>query len=344
MIALEVPVVLAPLAGGPSTPQLAAGVSQAGGLGFLAAGYRTPDQVRADLQHARTLTDRPLGVGLFAPPRGPVPSPGALEDFRDRVAAWGPTGEPRRDDDHWQAKLDLAAELRPEVVSVAFGCPAPDEVQGLREAGCEVWVTVTDPAEARAAAAAGATGLVVQGIEAGGHRGSFTDEPDHGAFGLLALLALVRDVVELPLVATGGIADGRGVAAVLAAGATAAQLGTAFLRTPEAGTSAAHREALARDTPTRVTRAFTGKPARGLVNRFLQEHDAGAPAGYPEVHHLTAPLRAAARAAGDPEAVNLWAGQAHRLAQDVPAAELVRRLGADARDALARAADVLGRP
>jgi nitronate monooxygenase len=174
---------------------------------------------------------------------------------------------------------------------------------------------------------------VVQGIEAGGHRASF-DEAARGDIGLLALLQLVGSVTDLPLVATGGIATGRGVAAVLAAGAAAAQLGTAFMLTPEAATAPAHRDALAGSAPTALTRAFTGRTARGIENRFMREHDAEAPTGYPEVHHLTAPVRAAARERGDAGSFHLWAGQAYPLAVELPAGELVRKLAGEAREAL----------
>jgi nitronate monooxygenase len=196
-----------------------------------------------------------------------------------------------------------------------------------------VWVTVTAAAEAIAAQEAGADALVVQGVEAGGHRGSF-DQGAPGDVGLLALLQLVQAVADLPLVATGGIATGRGIAAVLAAGAAAAQLGTAFMLTPEAATSPAHREALGGRGPTALTRAFTGRSARGIENRFMREHEPDAPEGYPEVHHLTAPIRTAARERGDPDGFHLWAGQAHPLAAELPAGELVERLADEARRAL----------
>ncbi len=159
---------------------------------------------------------------------------------------------------------------------------------------------------------------------------------------MLALLQLVGARANVPLIATGGIATGHGVAAALAAGARAAQIGTAFLRCPEAGTAAVHRAALATAAPTALTRAFTGKPARAIVNRFMREHGEGAPSAYPELHHLTAPLRQAARERGDPGAVNLWAGQAHELGSDEPAGVVARRLADEARIALRRANDVLG--
>ncbi len=199
-------------------------------------------------------------------------------------------------------------------------------------------MTVTTPGEAREAAAAGADALVVQGVEAGAHRGSFDDRAS-GDIGLLALLQLVRADVGLPLVAAGGIATGAGVAAVLAAGAVAAALGTAFLRAAEAGTAPVHRAALGTDEPTALTRAFTGRTARGIANRFLLEHAGEAPSAYPDVHHLTAPLRAAARERGDRDTLHLWAGQAHALTRDVVAGELVEQLAADARRALRDASE-----
>ena len=198
-------------------------------------------------------------------------------------------------------------------------------------------MTVTDPAEAEQAAAAGADALVVQGVEAGGHRGSFADREDRADYGLLALLQLVRSRTDLPLVATGGIATGEGVAAVLAAGAAAAQVGSAFMRSPEAGTSPAQREAHASIRPTGLTRAFSGRLARGIVNRLQAEHSGDAPMAYPEIHHVTSPLRAAARKAGDAELINLWAGEAHELAEERPAAEIVAALAAGAAAALERA-------
>src|SRR5581483_10470604 len=228
------------------------------------------------------------------------------------------------------------------VVSFTFGCPPAEVIAGIREAGAEAWVTVTTPAEARIARDAGADALALQGIEAGGHRASFADEDDAEGYGVLALLRLVATEIDLPLVATGGIADGAGIAAVLVAGASAAQLGTAFLRAPEAGTNATHAAALEAETPTALTRAFTGRTARGLRNRFLDEHTPAAPRGYPHLHYLTAPLRAAARKAGDVHGFNLWAGQAHRLAREAPAAEIVERLAADTREALGAAAERFG--
>jgi nitronate monooxygenase len=330
---LELPIVQAPMGGGPSTPELAAAVGEAGGLGFLAAGYRTVDAVRADIATLRSLSRRAFGVNLFAPPAAPG-DPAAVgryaESLRGEAERRGvELGEPRHDDDGWDDKLALCVAERVPLVSFTFGCPDAAVLGRLGHAGTETWVTVTTPAEADIAARAGADALVVQGVEAGGHRGSF-DPRRPGALGLLALLQLVRRRTDLPLVATGGIADGAAVAAVLAASASAAQLGTAFMLTTEAGTADAHRRAVRGSARTVLTRAFTGRPARGIENRFIREHEVAAPLAYPEVHYLTAPLRAAARAAGDPDGLHLWAGQAYELTRELPAAQLVRELAAQA--------------
>jgi nitronate monooxygenase len=334
---LQLPIVQAPLAGGTSTPALAAAVASAGGLGFLAAGYKTAAAVRADIAALRDASDGPFGVNIFAPPHAAADATGYRASLCDEAERLGVgLGEPRHDDDAWADKLALVAAERVPVVSFTFGCPDPAVVDDLHAGGIDVWITVTTPAEAELAERAGADALVLQGAEAGGHRGSF-DDGAHEPVGLLALLQLVGARTDLPLVAAGGIATGRGIAAVLAAGASAAALGSALMLTPEAATSAPHRAALADDGDTALTRAFSGRLARGIVNRFMREHGADAPSAYPDVHHVTSPLRAAGRERGDADVINLWAGQAHALATEEPAADLVRRLAAEARAALAAA-------
>jgi nitronate monooxygenase len=323
-----VPVVGAPLAGGPSTPALAAAVCEAGGLGFLAAGYKTAAAVEAELAELGALTSRPFGLNLFAPVRDDVDA-AAIEAYAVRLRGEGDRygvspGEPRWTDDDWTAKLELATRERPDVVSFTFGCPDREIVESLRARGCRVWCTVTSTDEARQAAAAAVDALVVQGAEAGGHQGSFENH-DNKPLPVRALLEQIARTTDLPLVAAGGIADGAGIADALAAGAAAAQIGSALLLADEAGTSPPHREAIEREGVTSLTRAFTGRRARGIVNRFMRDHDAVAPRGYPEIHYVTAPIRAAARERGDVDGINLWAGTAYRQARRGSAYDLVGR-------------------
>ena len=325
----ELPFVQAPMAGGPSTPELAAAVAAAGGYGFLAGGYLSPEALREAILATRSLTTCPFGVNLFVPS---VPSEraaieryaAALRPEADRLDV--ELGEPRWDDDGYTAKLDVVAAERPDLVTFTFGCPGPDVVARLQAAGVRVGVTVTAVEAATTAAGAGADLLIVQGTEAGGHQGGLDDHGPNRT-PLLQLLGQVRAATSLPLIGSGGVMDSAGLRAVLNAGAVAAQLGTALLCTPEAGTSEVHRRALlARQfADTVLTRAFSGHYGRGLANRFAREH-ADAPRGYPEIHHLTSPLRAAARRAGDPDVPNLWAGTGWRSVQALPAAELVRAI------------------
>ena len=333
------PIVLAPLAGGPSTPELAAAVSEAGGFGFLAAGYLSAAEMTKRIGRTRQLTARPFGVNLFVPGS---PSPASAAEQYAAVLAplaaetSSALGEPRFDDDDWAAKVAALLDDPVPVVSFTFGFPDADTIGRLRRAGSEIWLTAGTVGEARAAAALGADVIVLQGAEAGGHRGGIDDEAE-AAVGLIALVQLVSAATGTPLVAGGGIATGAGVAAALCAGARAAGLGTAFLDCPEAGTATVHRAALAGDRPTAFTRAFTGRTARGIRNRMMNEYSNAAPKAYPEVHYLTAPLRQAGRGRNDPEVVNLWAGQAFGLTRRMPAADLVATLARELREALDRA-------
>ncbi|WP_322769368.1 NAD(P)H-dependent flavin oxidoreductase [Frankia sp. Cr1] len=341
---LSAPIVLAPMAGGPSTPALAAAVSDAGGLGFVAAGYLTAESLAERLEQVERITTRPYGVNLFVPavPSEPQCSDRYAEVLVGEARRYGvKLGRPRFDDDGWGAKLDILAARQVPVVSFTFGCPSEDVVTRMHSAGSEVWATVTTPVEAIQAIRAGADVLVAQGIEAGGHRASFADSQAADDYSVLALLQLLRDIVDVPVVAAGGIGTGAAVAAVLCAGARAAQLGTAFLGCPEAGTAQVHRDALPAATPTALTRAFTGRLARGIRNRFMAEYGGDAPIAYPEIHHVTSPLRQAGRDARDPEVVNLWAGQTHPLAQARPAGEIVRALTDEARAATSRLSGML---
>jgi nitronate monooxygenase len=321
-------IVLAPLAGGPSSPELAAAVANAGGLPFLGAGYLTPDALGEDLDRTRALTDAPLGVNIFVLRELPVDDVAVAayaEELRPEALRRGvQLGVPRFDDDWFDAKLALVLDAGAAVVSFTFGCPSDAALDRVRTRGAEVWLTVTSVGEAQQAVAAGADALVVQGAEAGGHRGTW-DDTGSGDLPLLELMPAIAAVVDLPLVATGGIADRDGVLVAVEAGAAAAQIGTAFLLCPEAGTSEPHRRAVAAGGETAITRAFTGRRARGIVNAFMRRHP-NAPSAYPQIHHVTAPLRAAARAAGDTDGFNLWAGTNLGLARTEPAAEIVARL------------------
>ncbi|UJW32253.1 nitronate monooxygenase [Saccharothrix sp. AJ9571] len=340
---LRVPVLVAPMAGGPSTPELIAAATRAGTSGFLAAGYLTAEALAAQIDRTRELTDAPFGVNLFVPGER---SGHDLASYQLRLLAEAQRygvepGVPDWDDDHYAAKLDLVVAQRIPLVSFTFGRPSAADVERLHAAGSRVVVTVTGPAEARLAAEVGADALCVQGFEAGAHRGLFTDEETEAAggetYGLLAALRLVAAEVDLPLIATGGLVHGADIAAVLAAGAVAAQLGTAFLRADEAGTNETYRRALAEGgRRTAFTRAFSGRPARGLVNRFLLEHSGLAPAAYPQVNSLSKPIRAAAAKAGDPEALSLWAGQTYSLSRSAPAAEIIGTLHTELRAAVHR--------
>jgi nitronate monooxygenase len=312
-------IVQAPMAGGPSTVELARAVGDAGGLGFLAAGYLPAAKLRDQIRELRDATGAPFGINVFVPGASTA-DPDELNAY---LATLDGAGEPKHDDDAWAEKFATLLEERPAVASFTFGCPPPGDLTDLRRAGVETWVTVTSADEARRAQEAGAAALVVQGTEAGGHRGGFDDTTE--PVGLLALLRLVAGASDLPLIATGGLMDAYAVAAARAAGAVAAMAGTAFMLAPEAATNPAHRALLGTDAPTGLTRAFTGRLARGIVNRFMTDHP-DAPRAYPEIHHATAPIRAAARKREDADGFNLWAGQGHALARERPAGEIVRSL------------------
>lgn len=328
---LAAPIIGAPMAGGPTTPALAAAVSDAGGLGFLAAGYLTAARLADQLAAARAVTTGPLGVNLFVP----QPCAAGSEELDGYSHALEPLarrygvepGQPRPDDDDWQAKLEVVADTVPEAVSFTFGCPSAEVLARFTGLGVLTMVTVTSREEADYAVSAGAGALIVQGPEAGGHRSVFAPGQRPGALGLRELLAQTRGV-GVPVVAAGGIGDAAAVGQVLQRGAVAAQVGTALLLSDEAGTNPVYRRALVDPafTDTVVTACFTGRFARSLANDFSAHYDSCAPLGYPQVHQITAPIRAASLAAGDPQATSLWAGTAWRAITAGPAAEIVATL------------------
>jgi len=324
---LRQPVVVAPMAGGPSTADLVIGAARAGALGFLAAGYKTPDAMAAEITAVRAATSQPFGVNVFVPGTR-CPDAAALARYLGSLGTAADLGQATWDDDGFDGKVAALLADPPAVVSFTFGCPPAALIGALHDAGSVVAITVTSPGEAASAAAAGADALCVQGFEAGAHRGTFANDDAPGRdYGLLSLIGEVAAVTGLPQVAAGGIMGPRQVRAVLAAGAVAAQCGTAFVRCPESGAHPSYKAALAdaRYTATTLTRAFSGRPARGLVNQFIRDH-ADAPAAYPEINNATRPLRAAAAARGDTEWMSLWAGQGYRSAAEQPAGEIIERL------------------
>ncbi len=327
---LRRPVVVAPMAGGPSTAELVTAAAAAGGASASwRAATRPPRRWRRrSARSARRPRERSASTSSCRAARRP-----SLAETARYVGSLGPDaatagaalGDPAWDDDDWAAKLDVLLTAPVPLVSFTFGCPPRDVVRSLQDAGSLVVVTVTQPEEARLAAGAGADGLCSQGREAGAHRGTFTNVRSVSEeLSLLDLVAAVAGVCGLPQIATGGIMDAGGAAAVLRAGAVAAQCGTAFLRCPESGAHPAYKAALADDrfTRTALTRAFSGRPARGLVNQFMRDHP-GAPPAYPEINNATRPLRTAAARSGDVDRMSLWAGTGFRQATARPAAEVI---------------------
>ena len=333
---LSAALIQAPMAGGPSTPALAAAVGRAGGLGFLAGGYLSAAALAEQIALVRgQLGQGPFGVNLFVP--RPVAEPESVAAYRE---ALGPEAarlgvalpEPDLDDDDgWPEKLDLLLQDPVPVASFTFGLPEDAVLTRLRQQGTYTVATVTGVQEALAAQSAGVDALCVQGPEAGGHRGVFDPAATPGTAPLEELLARIAAVTDLPLIAAGGVGTAADVVRLRGAGAAIVQAGTAFLRAREAGTAPLHRAALAdpRFTETVLTRAFSGRWARTLRNGFTDRHPR-APAAYPAINQLTKPLRAEAARRGDADGLNLYAGLNFRAALAQPAAEVVTRLTATA--------------
>src|SRR5665647_602020 len=313
---LTIPIIAAPMTGGPSTPDLVVSVSQAGGLGFLAAGYKTPDATARQIQEVQHRTQLPFGVNLFVPQSQRFDE-NAIAAYRARLQSTASKygvelpKVPRIDNDWFDDKINLVISLGVPVVSLTFGLPSPSVVAQLQTAGTYVVATVTTVAEAEAAASLGVDGLCVQGADAGGHRATFHvgDEPE--PIPLVDLVKAVSLRTDTPIIAAGGIHTGDQVADLLERGAAAVQLGTAFLRSPESGANPAHKDA--------------------LVNDFIAEHEGHAPAAYPQVHHLTSRLRAAAGKEGNPQRLALWAGVGFRNTSAEPAAKILRDIWAQTR-------------
>lgn len=342
---IEHPVVQAPMAGGATTPELIAAVSDAGGLGSLGAGYTAPGALRETISRIRSLTDRPFAVNLFVPE--------SFEADKELVEHANKLMQPYREDLGIQApagitsyalsfeeQLAVVLEERVPVFSFTFGVPEEERISELKRAGITVFGTATTVREALALEGAGVDAVVGQGAEAGGHRGTFLGGHAEALVGTMALIPQLVDALSVPVIASGGIMDGRGLAAALMLGAEAVQMGTAFLTTQESGAHPEYKKAIlgATEEDTAVTRAFSGKPARGIKNRFLQEMDEHGEhlPPYPVQNAWTKDIRSAAQEQDRPELMSLWAGQAPRLGRQQPAAELVERVVAEANAALQR--------
>jgi NAD(P)H-dependent flavin oxidoreductase YrpB (nitropropane dioxygenase family) len=327
-LSFSLPVLAAPMAGGATTPALVTAAAGAGSLGLLAGGYRGAPQLAEQIREVRSGTEL-FGVNLFAP--NPIPvNPAAYTRFALQLAPVARRFDaalpprPVEDDDGWSEKLEVLLSDPVPLVSFTFGLPPTGAIRALRRTGSAVAQSVTTAQEARWAQDVGVDLLVVQGPGAGGHSAVFDPAVALLPRTLAEVVREVRGATRLPVIAGGGLADAAGVAEVLRAGAVAVAVGTALLLADEAGTSAVHRRAIAERTgPSRMTHAFTGRPARGLANEFMARFDGLAPFGYPALHHLTGPLRKAAAAAGDPEWVHLWAGTGHQAAAPGPVAEIL---------------------
>ena len=342
------PVIQAPLAGGGDTPDLIAAVAEAGGLGFIGAAYLTPTQIADAANAVRAKTNRPFGINLFAPLRLPdaVDAAPAVERVAPYFAELGlpPAAAPPLAGLPFDAQFAAAIETGASAFSFTFGIVPPAAIDEVKRRSMFLAGTATTVAEAVALEHAGVDAVVAQGSEAGGHRGTFAGPFEAGMVGTIALVPQIVDAVKVPVIASGGIMDGRGIAAALALGASAVQLGTAFLTCDEAGTPDAYKQAIlaAHEDGTRITRAFSGRPARGIVNRFMSEIEASADAilPFPLQNNLTRPLRTAAAKQGRAEFLSLWVGQGVRLAHRQSAAALMARLAKETDVALRRGRNV----
>jgi len=343
MLGCEHPIIQAPMAGGGDTPELVAAVCNAGGIGFIGAAYLTVAEIGDSARAVRAGTSRRFGINLFAP----VPAP-SVQDVDAAVARLAPyraelglppLTELQLPTDQFDAQVGAALESDASAISFTFGLLPASAVAAIKARELALIGTATTVAEAIALEDSGVDAIVAQGSEAGGHRGTFLGDFADAQIGTLALVPQIVDAVSVPVIASGGIMDGRGIAAALALGASAVQLGTAFLTCSETGVAEAYKDAILRspETATRITRAFSGRPARGIVNRFMTDIDADAEAiaSFPFQNILTRPMRTAAAKQGRAEFLSLWAGQGLRLARRQSAAELMERLRDETHRAIA---------
>lgn len=347
ILRIEHPIVQAPMAGGPTTPKLVAAVSNAGGLGSLGAAYLSPETLREQVREIRGLTGESFGVNLFVPspfevdPERIRRANALLGQYREELGIEAP-GEFSSFEESFEDQLEVVIEERAPVFSFTFGSLGPELTGRLKENDTIVVGTATTVREGLKLQDDGVDIVVAQGSEAGGHRGTFLGDFRDSLIGTMALVPQMVDTLSIPVIASGGIMDGRGLAAALVLGAEAAQMGTAFLTCEESGAHPEFKRAVleAAEDETAVTRAFSGRAARGIKNRFLIEmgkHEEGLPP-FPVQNTLTKDVRKAAQMQDRPEFMSLWAGQAVRLARPTSAAKLVGSVVEEAEVALSKLA------
>ena len=349
------PIIQGPFGGGLSTPELAATVSNLGGLGSYGAHILEPDEIGPLAAELRRRTSQPFALNLWVSDHDPGGQELSRAEFERAWAVFEPLyselglGRPEpppRYHPRFAEQVEAVLEVRPPVFSFVFGIPSAAILSECKRRDIVTIGAATTLAEARALDEASVDLILATGLEAGGHRPSFLAPAEESLMGTLALTPLVADRVRVPVIAAGGIVDRRGIRAVLALGAQAAQLGTAFIPCPESGASPVHKQALlaAREGDTRITEKFSGKPARGLVNRFMTEMAQAPQLPFPAQNSITGKLRQASAKAGKPDCVAMWAGQGAPLSRALPAAELIECLEAETVEAIRRAAALLAGP
>lgn len=331
---IRYPIFQAPMAGGVSTPELVAAVSNAGGLGNLGGGYLTSEQLRNEIRKIKQQTDRPFGVNLFVPEPSEESEESICQmtDYLNKYRIeLGTAQNPAimKFSESFEEQIQVLLEEHVPVFSFTFGIPSQDVIQTMKQHGIFVIGTATTVAEAKQLEAAGADAIVAQGSEAGGHRGTFMKDPSHALIGTMAIVPQIVDHVSIPVIAAGGIMDGRGLAASLILGAAAVQMGTAFLACPESGAHETYKQKIlsSNEDSTEITRVYSGKASRGIQTKFMidmRQYPGNIPA-YPIQNALTRDIRQAAAKANNPEYMSLWAGQGLRLAGAQPAASIVKR-------------------
>lgn len=334
---IEYPIIQAGMAGGPTTPELVAAVSNAGGMGMLGAGYMTPEAMKNSVSKIRNLTDKPFGVNLFIPNGNVVVDGEAVSQMKEHLKSMGPFGEEtikvhleNTSSEQFKKQLEVILDEKVPIFSFTFGVLGEKETEQLKQQGIFVIGTATTVEEAIQLEKNHVDAIVAQGFEAGGHRGTFLRAYENSFIGTMALVPQVVDNVRIPVIASGGIMDGRGIVASLALGASAVQMGTAFLASQESGAHPKYKQAVlqSRDTDTVMTKMFSGKPARGIQNTFIESMQGykGDIPVYPIQNALTRPMRNWAKQEENSEYMSLWAGQASSLSSETTAFDIVLQL------------------